>query len=129
MTELRLADDFTLPLQAVTETLAILAKRRSGKTSTAVALAEEMIGAGQQALVVDPTGVWWGLRAGRDGGQVGGLPVVIVGGDHADLPLHETDGAVLAKLLVVERVSAVLDLSELSKSANRRLMTDFLETL
>ena len=57
MTTLRLADGFELPLQAVTETFAILAKRGSGKTSTAVVLAEEMIGAGQQALIIDPTGV------------------------------------------------------------------------
>lgn len=108
MNELRMADGFTLPLQAVTETLAILAKRGSGKTSTAVVVAEEMIGAGQQVLVIDPTGVWWGLRAGRDGGQSGGLPVVIIGGDHADLPLPESDGAALAKLLIGERVSRSL---------------------
>ena len=102
MTTLRLADGFELPLEAVTETFAILAKRGSGKTSTAVVLAEEMICAGQQAIIIDPTGVWWGLRAGRSGGQDGGLPVVIVGGDHADLPLVDTEGGALAKLLVVE---------------------------
>ena len=129
MTMLHLADGFDLPLEAVTETFAILAKRGSGKTSTAVVLAEEMIGTGQQVLTVDPTGVWWGLRAGRSGGQDGGLPVVIVGGDHADLSLVETEGAALAKMLVAEGVSAVLDLSQLSKSATRRVMTDFLETL
>lgn len=46
MTTLRLADGFELPLEAVTVTFAILAKRGSGKTSTAVVLAEEMISAG-----------------------------------------------------------------------------------
>lgn len=88
MPDLSIAPGFDLPLQAVTETFAILAKRGSGKTSTAVVLTEELLGAGQQVIVVDPTGVWWGLRANRNGGP-GGLPIVIIGGDHADLPLTE----------------------------------------
>jgi len=36
------------------------------------------------------------------------LPVVIFGGDHADLPLAETAGELLADLVVDERVPAVL---------------------
>jgi len=57
------------------------------------------------------------------------LPVVIFGGDHADLPLAEIAGEMLADLVVDERVPAVLDLSTLSKSAARRFMTDFAERL
>lgn len=117
-----------LPLEAVTETFAILAKRGAGKTSTAVVLTEELIGAGQQVVVIDPVGVWFGLRSNADGTGPG-LPVVIVGGDHADLPLEETAGRALARLLVSQRASAVLDLSHLSKSAARRLVADFLEEL
>ena len=55
--------------------------------------------------------------------------MVIFGGDHADLPLAETAGELLADLVVDERVPAVLDLSTLSKSAARRFMTDFAERL
>lgn len=118
----------TLPLGAVTETFAILAKRGAGKTNTAVVLTEELVSAGEQVIVVDPVGVWWGLRA-TAAGAPSKLPVVIVGGDHADLPLDEADGRALARLLVETRQSAVLDLSALSKSASRRLMADFLEDL
>lgn len=125
---LRLADGFTLPLDATTETFAILAKRGIGKTNTAVVLTEELVGAGQQVIVVDPVGVWYGLRSSKDGSG-DGLPVVIVGGDHADLPLAEGSGSALARLLLAHRQSAVLDLSHLSKSVARRLMTDFLEEL
>jgi len=67
-----------------------------------------------------------GLRSSADG-TAEGLPVVIFGGDHADLPLAETAGVLLADLVVDERVPAVLDLSTLSKSAARRFMTDFAE--
>lgn len=125
---LAIGDGFTLPLHAVTETFAILGKRGSGKSSTAVVLAEELIAAGQPVIVVDPVGVWWGLRANTKGAP-SGLPVVIIGGEHGDLPLAETDGRALAKLLVSERQSAVIDLSGLSKAATRRVMADFLEDL
>lgn len=125
---LTISDDLDLPLEAVTETFAIIGKRGMGKTATGVALAEELIGAGQPVVILDPTGVWWGLRSSADGNHPG-LPVVIVGGEHADLPLHETAGALLADVVVEQRVPMVLDLSLLSKSATRRFATDFLERL
>jgi len=125
---LTLGPGLVLPVEAVTETFAILAKRGAGKTYTAAVLVEEMMGAGLPVVIVDPVGVWWGLRSSADGtGE--GLPVVIFGGDHADLPLAETAGELLADLVVDERVPAVLDLSALSKSAARRFMTDFAERL
>jgi len=124
---LTLGPGLVLPVEAVTETFAILAKRGAGKTYTAAVLVEEMMGAGLPVVIVDPVGVWWGLRSSADG-TAEGLPVVIFGGDHADLPLAETAGG-LADLVVDERVPAVLDLSTLSKSAGRRFMTDFAERL
>ena len=39
--ELRIADDLALPIDAVTETFLIFGKRGSGKTSTSVVLTEE----------------------------------------------------------------------------------------
>lgn len=125
---LRLGEDFALPLEAVTETFAILGKRGSGKTSTAVVMVEEMISAGLPVVVVDPVGVWWGLRSSADGSG-DGLPVVIFGGDHADLPLQETTGTLLADVIIEQRFPAVIDLSALSKSAGRRFMADFAERL
>ena len=105
-----LADDFHLPLEAVTETFAILAKRGSGKTYTAAVLVEEMLKAGQTVVVTDPVGVWWGLRSSSDGTGPG-LPIVILGGDHADAPLSPEAGAAAADLAAEERLSLVLDLS------------------
>jgi hypothetical protein len=125
---LRLADELVLPLEAVTETFAILAKRGKGKTSTAVVMAEELIAQGMPVVVLDPVGVWWGLRSSADGKDAG-LPVVIFGGDHADVPLEETAGQVIADVIVEQRFPAVIDLSSLSKSAARRFMAPFLERL
>lgn len=113
MQQLAISDRLALPIETVTETIAILAKRGAGKTNTAVVLTEELVSAGQQVIVVDPVGVWYGLRSGADGTS-GGIPVLIIGGDHADLPLTETSGEVIARILVGERQSAVLDLSQQS---------------
>lgn len=125
---LHLSDELYLPIEAVTETFAILAKRGRGKTSTAVVMTEEMIRAGHPVVVLDPVGVWWGLRSAADGIN-DGLPVVILGGDHGDLPLRPEAGALVAETLVASRAPAVIDLSSLSKTQARRFATDFIETL
>lgn len=123
-----LGEGLELPIEAVVETFAVLGRRGSGKTSTAVVMAEEMIGAGMPVVVVDPLGVWWGLRSSADG-KGEGLPVVIFGGDHADVPLSDKAGAVIADAVVSGRFPTILDVSELSKSAMRRFMADFFERL
>lgn len=117
-----------IPQEAVTETFAILAKRGKGKTYTASVMAEEMIGRGLPVLIIDPLGVWWGLRSSANGTR-SGLPVVIFGGQHADVPLTEGAGELIADVVVDERIPAIIDLSDLSKSARRRFMAPFLERL
>lgn len=125
---LHLGPGLDLPFDAVTETFAILAKRGSGKTYTAKVIVEEMLAAGLPVCVLDPLGVWWGLRSSEDG-TAAGEPVVIFGGDHADVPLEHTAGELIADLVVDDRVAAVLDLSGMSKAQSRRFVTDFAERL
>lgn len=125
---LHFSADLALPIESVVETFAILGKRGSGKTSSAVVMAEEMIGAGQPVTIIDPLGVWWGLRSSKDG-RSDGLPVVIFGGEHADVPLVETAGSIIADAIVAGRFPAILDTSSLSKRAMRRFMTTFFERL
>lgn len=124
---IRISDSLTLPAEAVTETFAVLGKRGSGKTNTAVVLVEELVAAKLPVCVVDPVGVWWGLRAGADGDKRGGLPITIIGGEHGDVPLEETAGRELAAFVVQEHAQVVLDLSLLRKGAQTRFMTDFAE--
>lgn len=122
------ASDFRLPLDVVTQTIAILAKRGVGKSYTASVIAEELLDHGQQVVVVDPTGAWFGLRSSADG-KHDGYPIVVIGGDHGDIPLDEHAGELLATAIVERRFSAVLDLSLLRKGQAVRLMTAFAETL
>ncbi len=107
---LHLADGLDLPLEAVTETFALIAKRGAGKTYTAAVLVEEMLKAGQVVVVVDPVGVWWGLQASADG-RGPGLPIIILGGDHADAPLTPEAGPAVTDLAAEERLPLVLDRS------------------
>jgi uncharacterized protein len=53
-----ISKDLSLPVEALTQTFAILAKRGAGKTYTAAVMVEEMLKAGLQLVVVDPVGVW-----------------------------------------------------------------------
>lgn len=126
--QLSLADDLTIPREATTQTFAVLGKRGSGKTHTASVLVEELLKAGSQVAVLDPLDSWWGLRASADGERAG-LPILVLGGMHGDLPLDATNGTLIADLVVDERVSVVLSLRHLSKTAQRRFVAEFAERL
>ncbi len=128
MTKLQLADDLALPLDVVTQTIGIVAKRRAGKSFLARRLTEQLFKAGQQLAVMDPKGDWWGIRSSCDG-RAPGLPILIIGGEHGDLPLEPGAGEVVAKLVVEERVSVLLDLSSLRKHEVATFSTAFLESL
>lgn len=126
--KLKFCKDLDLPLDTVTQTIGILARKGAGKTYSGMKLAEEMVSAGQQIVVADALGVWYGLRSLADG-KGAGLPVVIMGGHHGDVPLDETSGEVLARFVYEEHVSVILDMSFMRKGAMIRLMTMFMETL
>lgn len=126
--KLHISPDLSLPLDFVTQTQAILAKRGVGKSYTASVQAEEMLAARQQIVVLDPTGGWWGLKSSADG-KTPGYPIAVFGGEHADVPLEEHAGEVIAQAIVERRFSAIIDLSLLRKGAMQRFMSPFLETL
>lgn len=128
MKRLHISEDLWLPIDFTTQTQAILAIRRVGKSYTASVEAEELLKAGQQVVAIDITGAWWGLRSSADGKEAG-FPVTIFGGDHADLPLEESAGDTLARAIASDRFSAILDLSNFKKAAALRFLASFLETL
>lgn len=119
---------FELPDESVTETFAMLAKRGMGKSNAAVVMAEEMWDRGHQWVAIDPKGDWWGIRSSASGTDIG-LPVLVLGGRHGDLPLEATSGEVLARLVVEQNITCVLDVSLFSKADQIRFVTDFAETL
>lgn len=125
---IRISKELELPLEVVTETLGIVAQRGSGKTYLTRVLLEELVGAGLPAVVVDPMGVYWGARSSADGAS-DGLPIVVFGGDHGDVPLEPTAGTVIADWVTSARRSCILDLSTFRKGEQRRFVQDFAERL
>ena len=116
----------TLPANVMTEAMAILGRRGTGKTNTAVVIAEQFLGMGRQVVIIDPVDVWWGLKSKGRGHS--GFKIPIFGGRFADFPLESTDGELLSKLIVGDRISAILSTRHLSKSKYYQFMADFAET-
>ena len=121
-------DGFSLPLELVTSTQAILARKRSGKSYTASVQAEELLRHKQQIAAIDPTGAWWGLRSSASG-EGPGFPVVVFGGDHADVPLEADAGRVLARALVEHGFSAIFDVGLMLTDDQIRFTSDFASEL
>ena len=128
MKVLRLSETFALQEDFVTITHAVLGQKGSGKSHEASVLAEEMLGADLQVVVLDPTGAWWGLRA-KANGKAAGFSIAVFGGEHGDVELQSGAGEVIAEAIATEHFSAVLDLSAFRKGEANRFVGTFLETL
>jgi hypothetical protein len=129
MVDLRLTTTLRLPEDIAGEAVGILATRGAGKSYTSAVLCEELWATKVQFAVLDPTGVYWGLRSTRDG-QGEGLPITVLGGAHGDVPLEPTAGKLIADVLVDTGQSLILDLSDFeSKGAQTRFVTDLIERL
>lgn len=125
MKTLHISDDLYLPLEAVTNTHLILARRRVGKSYTAAVMAEEMVKAGLPWVAHDPTGVWWGLTSSADG-KSEGMPVIVIGGPHGHIPLEPGSGKIIANLVVDHPGWYVIDYSRFDHRADEiRFATDF----
>lgn len=110
MTKLHISDELALPADAVTSTIVVYGGKGMGKTNLASVLVEEFASAGLRFAVIDPMGVWWGLRHAADGKGLG-IKVLILGGIHGDLPITPESGVLVADLVVDEDASVIIDIS------------------
>ena len=113
--------NFSVPVDYQVHTTALIGIRGSGKTVAATVLAEEMLEHGLPFVAIDPVGVWWGLRSAYQ--------LVIVGGEHGDLPLEKDSGARMAEAILEHNVPCVIDMSGESKTTVRKFVTDFCDRL
>jgi hypothetical protein len=97
-------------LDAITQVTVIFGNRGMGKTNTGTVWAEELHKNHLRFAALDPKGVWWGIKYGRRRSEEG-LPILVMGGIHGDIPIMPTAGPVVADLIVDEQVSAVIDIS------------------
>jgi transposase-like protein len=119
-----------LPVAALDQRLAVVGMSGSGKTYATKGLVERLMQAGARVCVVDPLGVWWGLRFAADGSTSANSPLVVFGGRHADIPLTAGMGAALGCLIGTQALACVVDVSDLGSAlARRTFMTAFTESL
>lgn len=118
---MKLAKGLTLPVEAVCWKMAILGRTGSGKTNTAIVMAEQMIAGGYPVVILDPQGDWWGLREK--------YPIAILGGDHADIPLKPEAGETVAEFVIDARQPVLLDLFGMGEAEMVRFATDFAKVL
>jgi hypothetical protein len=128
MEQIKMARGLALPRDAVTQTFGFVGRKGSGKSYSASKFAEGLHSIRAPFVVIDPVGTWYGLRLAADGKKPG-LPIPVLGGEHGDLPLAATAGAVVARFIIDNSVSAVLDVSGFRKSERKRFVADFAEDL
>jgi hypothetical protein len=126
--KLHISDDLSLPLDAATQTIAVVARKGAGKTYAASKLVEELLGHGVQTVVMDTVGNWYGLRIAANG-KDRGFDIPVLGGLRGDVPLTPESGALIADLVVDTGRSFVIDLSQFSLGARKKFATSFGEQL
>jgi len=128
MTNLKLSQDLSLPIDAATQTFAFIGRKGSGKTYGAGKLVELFIDHKIQVAILDTVGNWYGLRISANGKDAG-LDVPIFGGLRGDIPLEPTGGALVADVLIESGKSVVIDMSQFNKADRQRFATAFGERL
>lgn len=109
--------------------ISIIGATGSGKTYAAKGVVEVLLEAGRRVCIIDPLGVWHGLRTSADGARPA-FPVVIFGGEHADVPISAETAATLAGIIARgEAPAAIIDTSEMTTGESARFLTPFFEAL
>ncbi|HEY2518224.1 MAG TPA: hypothetical protein VGI39_45460, partial [Polyangiaceae bacterium] len=125
---INLARGLTFPAaELATEVVASLGQRGGGKSNGAGVIAEGLLAAGVQVIVLDHVGIWFSLRLDESGKRSSPYQIPVLGGQHGDITLVASTGATVAEALAQSGSSAVLDVSSFSKGDRCRFAADFAE--
>lgn len=117
-----------IPAEALNQHVAVLGKTRSGKSSVMRGLVENLLDQKKPVCIIDPKGDWWGIKLAKDGKRAG-YPVVIFGGNHADVPINAHAGAHVAELFATDNRPCLIDLGGWMVGERTRFYIDFASTL
>lgn len=112
MSDLRISETLSLPLDFVTARVSLVGMSGAGKSNAFADMIEEVEKARGLFTLIDPLGAAWGMRSNA-AGDGPGLPVPIFGGYHADVSITATSGALVARELYHADASGIIDLSAL----------------
>lgn len=107
---------------------AILGRVGSGKSFAARGIVEGWLGASRRVCIIDPTDCWWGLRSNA-AGDGAGFPVVVFGGDHADVPIGVRSGPRIANIVGTRNTPAIIVTGDMSGHERYQFMAEFLTEL
>lgn len=117
-----------IPVQVLDQHIAVLGKTRAGKSSTMRVLVEALLDDGKPVGIIDPKGDWWGLKLSKTG-KSAGYPIVIFGGEHADVPINPKAGAQIAELIATGNRPYLIDFKGWMVGERTRFWIDFASTL
>lgn len=117
-----------LPEAALDGDIAVLGRKGGGKTFTAKGIVERLLDMKRRVLILDPLGVWAGLRTAANGDDPG-YKIAIFGGQYGDEPLDPALAVPLAQIIAGENLPTIIDLSELTKTAQGTFLYRFLHEL
>jgi hypothetical protein len=115
------------PQSVLSQHIIALGKTRAGKSSKLRLIVEQLLEREEPVCVIDPKGDWWGLKSSADGKHAG-FPVVIFGGEHADVPLNAHAGAAVAELIATGNRPSLIDLGGWMVGERTRFFIDFAST-
>lgn len=116
-----------IPEKALDQHILVLGKTRSGKSSAMRVLVEHLLDEEKPVCIIDPKGDWWGLKASADGKRPG-YPIIIFGGEHADVPINSRSGAAVAELACTGNRPCIIDLGGWMPGARTEFFVDFAST-
>lgn len=116
------------PKAVLDQHFVVLGKTRSGKSSTLRVPVEWLLDRNEPVGIIDPKGDWWGIKSSADG-KGPGYPLVIFGGDHADVPINAHSGKAVAELVATGNRPYLIDLGGWMVGERTRFFIDFASTL
>src|SRR5688572_23310936 len=130
MKMLQLGEGLKLPAEDFIErATALIAKRGKGKSGGVKVIEEELLAADLPFVVFDPVGIHWGLKSSFDGKKPSGFEVMVLGGEHGDLPFDRKAGRLVARSIAESNVSMIIDFKAQPHAAYREFVTDFCDEI
>lgn len=117
-----------VPPQILNQHTIVLGKTRSGKSSTMRLLIEGLLDEQKPVCIIDPKGDWWGLKSSASGKRAG-YPVIIFGGDRADVPINAHSGGYVAELVATGNRPCIIDLGGWTVSDRTQFFVGFAAAL
>jgi hypothetical protein len=118
----------SLTADALKQHWAVLGITGSGKSYAVRGLVEQLLDRGDRVCIIDPKGDWSGLKSSADG-KSAGYPVIIFGGDHADVPIDGHSGAAIGELVATGNRPCIIDLMHFSNADKARFAAAFMGEL